>query len=202
MSSLRDFRFAIPPTKEAAILHPVRFQNEGYIRIGSVKKPLKEVPDRERALWRIFDQTPFEDLVAVEHAGADEVLRLLDYPAHFDLLERPLLVDRDGILRALADDDLIRPCEAGGWNITHLGAILLAKRLEEFRALRRKAPRVIQYRGAGRVETLREQVIGKGYANGFEGLIDSVNGLLPSTEVIGKTLRLTAPRFPRWRCGS
>ncbi len=60
-----------------AFRHPVRFQNEAFIRIGSVKKPLKEAPDRERELWRIFDQTPFEDLIAVERASADEVVRLL-----------------------------------------------------------------------------------------------------------------------------
>jgi predicted HTH transcriptional regulator len=179
-----------------AFRHPVRFQNEAFIRIGSVKKPLKEAPDRERALWRIFDQTPFEDLVAVERASAEEVLRLLDYPAYFDLLERALPANREGILEALADDGLIKPSEAGGWNITNLGAILFAKRLEEFRALRRKALRVIQYRGAGRVETIREQVIGKGYANGFEGLMDYVNGLLPSTEVVGQALRRTVPKFP------
>lgn len=179
-----------------AFRHPVRFQNEAFIRIGSVKKPLKEAPDRERELWRIFDQTPFEDLVAVERAGADEVLRLLDYPAYFDLLERALPADRDGIVEALADDGLIGPCEAGGWNITNLGAVLFAKRLDDFPTLRRKAARVIQYRGASRIETLKEQVGAKGYASGFEGLIGFVNGLLPSNEVIGKALRRTVPMFP------
>jgi predicted HTH transcriptional regulator len=100
-----------------AFRHPVRFQGEEFIRIGAAKKPLKEAPDRERALWRIFDQTPFEDLIAVERAGADEVLRLLDYPAYFDLLEQLLPADRDGILKALTDDGLIHPCEAGGSGI-------------------------------------------------------------------------------------
>lgn len=55
---------------------------------------------------------------------------------------------------------------------------------------------MIQYHGAGRTETIREQVIGKGYANGFERLIDYVNGLLPSTEIIGQALRRTVPKFP------
>jgi predicted HTH transcriptional regulator len=153
-----------------AFRHPVRFQGEELIRIGAAKKPLKEAPDRERTLWRIFDQTPFEDLIAVERAGADEVLRLLDYPAYFDLLEQPLPSDRDGILAALADDGLLHPCEAGGWNITNLGAILFAKRLQDFRLLPRKVLRVIQYRGRSRVETLREPEIGgKGYASGERG---------------------------------
>ena len=179
-----------------AFRHPVRFQNEAFIRIGSVKKPLKEAPDRERELWRIFDQTPFEGLVAVERTSADEVLRLLDYPAYFDLLERSLPANRDGILEALADDGLIGPCEAGDWNITNLGAVLFAKRLDDFPTLRRKAARVIQYRGRSRIETLKEQLGTKGYASGFEGLVGYVNGLLPSNEVIGQALRRTVPMFP------
>ena len=179
-----------------AARHPVRFSGQEFIRVGTYKKKLKDFLEKERALWRIFDQTPFEDMVAVERASANEVLRLLDYPAYFDLLELPLPANRDGILEALASDGLIIPSEAGGWNIANLGAILFAKRLEDFRGLRRKALRVIQYRGAGRTEAMREHVIGKGYANGFEGLIDSVNGLLPSNEVIGPALRRTVPRFP------
>ncbi|MEI7903171.1 MAG: ATP-binding protein [bacterium] len=179
-----------------AFRHPVRFQGEEFIRIGAVKKPLKEAPDRERTLWRIFDQTPFEDLIAVERASADEVLRLLDYPAYFDLLERPLPTNQDGIIKALTDDGLIHLCEAGGWNITNLGAILFAKRLGDFRSLRRKTMRVIQYRGTGRTDTLKEQESGKGYAGGFEGILGYINGLLPANEVIGQALRRSLPLFP------
>lgn len=182
---------------DRAFRHPVRFQSDAFIRIGQVKKPLKEAPDRERELWRVFDQTPFEDLVAVEHAEADQVLRMLDYPAYFDLLELPLPSNRDGILAALAEDRLICPCKAGGWNITNLGAILFAKRLDDFRSLARKTVRVIQYRGLGRMETLKEQVSAKGYACGFEDLIGYINGLLPSNEVLKQALRKTVPMFPK-----
>jgi predicted HTH transcriptional regulator len=147
-------------------------------------------------LWRIFDRTPFEDGIATERVRADEVIRLMDYPAYFDLLKRPLPENRDGILKALSDDNLIRPCDAGGWNITNFGAVLFAKRLDDFHSLRRKAIRVIQYRKSSRTETLKEQVGVKGYACGFEGLIGFINGLLPSNEVIKQALRKTVPRFP------
>jgi predicted HTH transcriptional regulator len=139
---------------------------------------------------------PFEDGIALERASADEVLRLLDYPAFFDLLERPLPSDRDGILLALADDGLIRRSDAGGWDIANLGAILFAKRLDAFHTLKRKAVRVIQYRGRGREETLKEQVGGRGYACGFEGLIGNINGVLPANEVIEQALRKSVPMFP------
>lgn len=182
---------------ERAARTPVRFSGTEYIRIGEVKKPLKEAPDRERRLWRIFDRTPFEELVAAERQYADSVLRLLDYPSYFDLLELPLPSNRDGILEALEADRLIRRCYAGGWDITNLGAILFAKRLDQFGKLRRKSVRVVQYRGVGRLETIREQEGSKGYAAGFEGLIGFIDGLLPTNEVIEQALRRTVPMFPQ-----
>lgn len=181
---------------ERAFRHPVQFQGLEYIRVGSYKKKLKDFPEKERALWRLFDQIPFEDGIAAERVRDDEALRLLDYPAYFDLLKHPLPENREGILKALAEDTLLRPCEAGGWNITNLGAILFARRLEEFRSLRRKAIRVIQYRGPSRVETVKEQVGARGYACAYEGLIGFINGLLPTNEVIGQALRQTVPLFP------
>ncbi|MEX0601053.1 MAG: ATP-binding protein [Gemmatimonadota bacterium] len=179
-----------------AARHPVRFSGQEFIRVGTYKKKLKDFPEKERTLWRIFDRTPFEDGVAVERATADDVLRLLDYPAYFDLLERPLPANREGILEGLADDRLIQKCDAGGWNVTNLGAIQFAKRLDAFHPLRRKAVRVIQYRGNGRTETLREQEGSKGYACGFEGLVGYINGLLPANEVIEQALRRSVPMFP------
>jgi ATP-dependent DNA helicase RecG len=179
-----------------AFRHPVRFFGDDFIRVGEVKRLLKDTPDRERELWRILDQTLFEDLIAVGRVGSDQVLQLLDYPAYFDLLEQPLPVNRDGILEALKNDNIIQACEAGGWDITNLGAILFAKQLNEFPQLKRKAMRVIQYRGTGRIETLKEQEGARGYASGFKGLIGYINGLLPTNEVIGPALRRSVPMFP------
>jgi ATP-dependent DNA helicase RecG len=107
-----------------AVRHPVRFSGQEFIRVGTYKKKLKDYPEKERALWRIFDQTPFEDGIAIERVSGDDVLSLLDYPTYFDLLERPLPANREGILEALLDDRIIRRSNAGGWNITNLGAIL------------------------------------------------------------------------------
>jgi len=111
----------------AAFRQPVRFMNQEFIRVGSYKKSLKEFPEKERALWRVFDATPFERALAVENASVEEVLSFLDYPSYFDLLEIPLPDGHAVILEALARDELICPCETGGWNITNLGAVLFAK---------------------------------------------------------------------------
>lgn len=179
----------------AAFRHPVQFKSIEYLRIGSYKKKLKDFPEKERELWRVFDQTPFEREVAAENISGEEVLRLLDCPAYFELLGQPLPEGREAILAALTDDGLLTQA-VGGWNITNLGAILFARRLADFRTLQRKAVRVVLYKGVNRVETVREQEGGKGYASGFQGLIGFVTGLLPSNEVIGRALRRHVPMFP------
>ena len=135
---------------ERAFRQPVQFRGQEYIRVGSYKKKLKDFPEKERALWRVFDRTPFEDRISAEQVSDDEVLRLLDYPAYFDLLKRPLPDNRHGILDGLSDDALIQRSDAGGWNVTNLGAVLFAKRLGDFGNLGRKAVRVVQYPGNSR----------------------------------------------------
>lgn len=181
---------------DRAFRHPVQFKGQEFIRIGSYKKKLKDFPEKERQLWRALDETPFEDRVAAESLDADEVLKQLDYPAYFSLLEQPLPAEKAGILAALYADGLVRKLDSGKWDISNLGAILFAKKLSDFGPLKRKAVRVIVYKGKDRVETVREQEGARGYAAGFEGLITFVNTLLPKNEVIEQALRKTVPMYP------
>ena len=51
----------------AAFRHPARFKRTELIRVGSYKKRLKELPEKERELWRVFDRTPFEKEIAAEN---------------------------------------------------------------------------------------------------------------------------------------
>ncbi|HTV63209.1 MAG TPA: ATP-binding protein [Verrucomicrobiae bacterium] len=176
---------------------PVQFQGMEFIRVGSYKKKLKDHPQIEKDLWRVFDATPFEELIALGHVDAADVLSMLDYPAFFELLELPLPPDRDKILNRLADDRMIVSDAAGKWNITSLGAILFARNLDEFKSLARKAVRIIVYEGKGRLKTLREQPLRKGYATGFKTLIDHLNALLPRNEVVGHGgIRREVPIYP------
>ncbi len=181
---------------DRAFRHPVQFEGVEYIRIGSYTKSLKSFPEKERQLWRIFDLTPFEDLLAVENVDADKVLQLLDYPAYFDLLKQPLPDNKQGILNRFTEDNVIKKNDAGLYGITNLGAVLIAKKLDDFKDLKRKAVRVIVYENATRIRTIKEHVGIKGYAAGFEGMIDFINGVIPRNEVIGKALRKDVPMYP------
>ena len=181
---------------EPASHSPVAFNNDEFIRVGSIKKRLREHPEKERSLWQIFAQSSFEHGVAAERMSDEDVLLKIDYPAYFNLLEVPLPDGRTAILDALSQECLIEPCEAGGWNITNMGAVLFAKKLNDFPRLGRKAVRVIQYKGTGRTETQKEQTGLRGYAAGFEEMVDYIMALVPSNEVFKRTLRRAVPMFP------
>lgn len=181
---------------QAAIHTPIAFDKTEYIRIGSYKKKLHEYQEKERELWRIFDTTPFEQLIAAERIDAEQVLHLIDYPAYFELTAQPLPETRESILDRLSADKLIAANVSGRWDITNLGAVLFARKLESFSHLQRKAVRLIIYKSNNRVETIREIEGTKGYATGFSGLIETISTLLPENEVVGQALRKTVPMYP------
>ena len=181
---------------ESAKIKPVMFSSVEYVRLNSHKKKLKEFPEKERALWRIFDKISFEKQVAMENITDSEVLGFLDYPKYFDLLKLPLPENRKAIIRSLLDDELIKKDDNGKYSILNLGAVLFAKDLGSFSNLKRKAIRIIQYKGENKIETIKEIDGTKGYAVDFEGLIDYINNLLPSNEVINKAFRKTNKMYP------
>jgi len=179
-----------------AYRHPVRFNGIEYIRLGEIKKKLKDLPEKERTLWRVFDNIPFERQMAATDLDEPDVLKLLEYPAYFDLLNLPLPENRSGIIEALENDELIVKQDNGKFSITNLGAILFAKDLSKFIHLKRKAIRLIQYDGNTKLKTIKEIQGNKGYAIGFEGLINYINDILPSNEVIGSAFRKSVKMYP------
>ena len=181
---------------DSAAYLPISFNGTEFIRVGSTKRKLKDFPEKERDLWRLFERIDFENGIAAERVRGEDVLLSLDYPAYFDLLTTPLPDGRDAILEALRSDHLIEFSKAGGFNITNLGAILFARQLDDFPSLSRKALRIIQYRGKGRTNAVREQISNKGYACGFQNLINYLDSILPTNEFIQGALRTVNPVFP------
>lgn len=60
----------------------------------------------------------------------------------------------------------------------------------------RKAPRVIVYDGNSKLKTRLDKVGTKGYAVGFEGLLEFINSLIPANEIIERALRREVKMFP------
>ena len=182
---------------EPTTTQPVSIYGKECIRIGDVKTNLREHPEKERALWQLADKVRFEDGIALERVSDEDVLSRLNYPSYFDLLGRPLPDGRTAILDGLRSNGLLFPCDAGGWNITNLGAVLFARNLEDFPRLGRKTLRIVQYRGDGRTETQRENEFTEGYAIIFDAAVDYIMTVTPANEVIEQALRREIPMFPR-----
>jgi ATP-dependent DNA helicase RecG len=184
--------FEIPATRHT----PVRWRDAEWIRVGSYKRPLRDFPEKERSLWQLLTPGTFETEIARSGASGDEVLASLDYPKYFELLGCPLPPDRGALLARLAEDRLISTTGRDRYDISNLGAALFAKDLRQFETLKRKAVRLIRYKGVARLETEREVPFVKGYASGFEELITLLNSLLPQNEVMGQALRKEIRMYP------
>lgn len=174
---------------------PVRFRETEYIGVGTYRKKLRDFSEKERELWRVLSRTSFEEGIAKADRTDQDVLQLLDYPAYFDLTGQPLPTNRAGILDRLEAEQLVVAGKTGGFDVTNLGGILFAKNLENL-GLARKGVRVVVYQGTNRVRTLREQAGNRGYASGFQGLIEFINAQLPQNEQLEQALRIEQRMYP------
>lgn len=137
----------------------------------------------------------FEEQIAETGLSLDDIINRLDYDSYFQLSKRNLPDGKAAIQDILINEDLIK-IESPGLSITNLGGILFARKLDNFKTLRRKAVRVVVYRGNNRIEAIKEQEGGKGYAAGFEGLVKSIMDQLPTNEVIESAIRKQVEVYP------
>jgi len=182
----------------AAPTSPVEFERTAFIRIGSATPRLSDHPERLKALWAKLQPYVWESGAAAQFVSGDDVLARLDYSSYFELTRQTLPDNRQGIFDRLCADRLIQADVGGHWNITNLGAILFARNLGEFPpSIARKGVRFVAYDGLNRAATVTHRQDGlKGYANGFQGLIGYMDGLLPHNEHIGKVFREETSLYP------
>lgn len=203
-----SFRFKVVPDHPggrvvllevpAASTVPVKFNGIPYIRVGSATPKLADYPEREADLVSKLRPFVWEHGAAKSFLTGDDVLALLDYSILFELLKQKAPEGAPAILDRLAEERLIARDVGDRWNILNLGAVLLAKRLDQFDGLARKALRVVQYDGNTRVKSRRLQEGAKGYAAGFSGLLKFIDDLLPSEERIETSgIRVQRRAFPQ-----
>lgn len=155
------------------------YHYEGAYLMRSTEGTVSMSEDRLR---EIFDEGKPDWLMQTALKGCSEsdVIRLLDTQSYFDLLKLPYPASRDGVVDRLEKEELVT-YTGRDFFITNLGAVLFAKKLDEFEGMSRKAPRVAVYSGVSKVEPTRLVAPGtKGYAVGFESLIEFIYAQLPS----------------------
>lgn len=178
----------------ASYSQPTMFQNVAYVRVGSYVKLLREFPDKERKLWQ-KTASEYELEYAKEKVSASEIIALLDTQSFFDLLLKiPYPTTQEGVIEKLIDEKLLVRSN-GHFHVTNLGALLFAKDLRKF-GLERKAPRIIKYKGKGKLHTEKDEQGILGYGSGFQQVMNYVSGLLPSNEIIELALRKEILMYP------
>ncbi len=117
--------FEVPPRPTGQAL---AFEGAYLMRAG--ENLVTMTPDK---LKRIFaeDQQDWFTQSAKADISPNNVIALLDTQTYFELLKIPYPTSRDAVLKRLQGEDLIQQT-SGGWTITNLGAILLAKKLNAF----------------------------------------------------------------------
>lgn len=183
---------AIEPTYD----RPVKFAGVEYIRIGENTRKLGEFPEHERALWIATGRRKFESAVALAHKTEAEVLELLDSGVYCRLSRQAVARKRAEILRRFLAAELIREDFEGGYDITNLGALLLANDITAFPSISAKSVRVIKYEGRDKRHGLTEFEGRKGYAVGFEGLLKFVLQNVPRKESYDRGIRVSLPIYP------
>lgn len=175
---------------------PTRYGSVGYIRIGSNLKSLADYPEKEAELWRCLNNVSFEKRIAYTEANDEAVVQLLDYPAYYRILNLPIPANREKVLRDFSDEKFIKRNAAGNWDITNYGALMIATDLKAFETLERKTVRVIRYRDKRKINGLSEIVFSKGYAVGFEEIIQYIMTVTPQSEIVEEGIRRQFFDFP------
>lgn len=175
---------------------PIKFRGEEYIRIGSNKKNLKEYPEKERDLWRAFDSTPYELRNAKEDVSLDDVIMLLNSTGYYEKMGFALPENKNKIADDFINEKFIRKNDAGTYEITNLGALLISKDLSSFEELSHKSVRVIWYKDNNRLDTIREKVFSGGYAIAYNEIVEYVLTIIPQEETIEASIRKSNLGYP------
>jgi predicted HTH transcriptional regulator len=149
-------------------------------------------------LRRIFNEGKpdwLEEFSELGEVDADQIVSLLDTQLYFERIGFPYPSTRDAVLDRFTAERLIVPSN-GTYRIRRLGAVLFAKRMDDFPDVKRKAPRLVVYEGADKFSIKLTQVGARGYAAGYKGLVDYTMSHLPQNQVIEDALRKRVSLVP------
>lgn len=159
-----DGKFFVILTIKAASQQLVSFSRVAWIREGSSTTQLIAGSAKEAELWRRLQANTFEAQPARRDLSAEEIIELLDVDSFYRLLELRKPQNIETVLADLSEQELIVRQDSGAYAITNLGALLIARSLNVFPALRANCIRVIRYAGNDNIDKLDDQTFAAGYA--------------------------------------
>ena len=180
----------------AATSAPISFKGERKVRIGSNTQNLQEFPDLEKLMWENFKTSPQEERSAATDLNTNEVIKLLNYEAYYDLIKRPIPSNEELILDELKNEGFIEKGDVQRWIITNFGALLFAQDLNDFNGLERKIINLIEYQGRSRVKSIGREEFGEGYAVSLQKVLQKLDSIFPPKEILLEGRRTTKKVYP------
>lgn len=104
IESLKLVLLEIPSAEKQSI----KFCGEEYIRIGSNKKKLKDYPNKERDLWKTFDNIPYELRIAKENVMFKDIFLFLDSAAYYEKMGLALPTNKNKIIDDFINEKFIK----------------------------------------------------------------------------------------------
>jgi ATP-dependent DNA helicase RecG len=200
MMEFLDFEYDGSPFSilciEPSYDRPVKFCGTEYIRIGENLKKLAEFPHHERSLWLMTSRRKFEEAIALTNQDADAIPELLDIDAFYTLLSEQVPGNISEVIRRFQNRGLLRDNMENKFDITNLGAILLAKDVSRFPSISGKAVRVVNYAGRDKSKSDFEREARMGYAAGFANMMRWLMRRLPKEERYINGVRRSVARYP------
>jgi ATP-dependent DNA helicase RecG len=175
---------------------PVKFSGSAYVRIGENKKRLADFPEHERALWMATGRRRFETAIANSNLTQSDIFELLSPATIYELTQEPEPKAQGEVIKKMIDYGFLIDNMEGRFDITNLGAILLAKDVTAFPSIAGKAVRIIKYVGRDKLSSELEQEGRMGYAVGFKRMMRFLMANLPKTERYVDGVRRMTPDYP------
>lgn len=188
-SDRRIVVFRVPPRPQG---RAYKYKDVYWMRIGEQTRPMSD--DRLREIHAEGKPSWLEQ-PAMKSINAQDVIRLLDTQSFFSLLDSPYPSNPIGIIEKLISEGFITK-QDGTFDISNLAAVTLANNLQDFESVSYKAPRVVLYKGNDKTQAVRDDTELKGYAVGFQDLVQHIMHHLPHNEVIENALRKEIKMLP------
>ena len=126
--------------------------------------------------------------VVASNLKIQEVIQKLDTVKYYELQKLPYPSKNSEVIKRLVNDRLITKANST-YSILKLGAILLARNLEEFPTLGYIAPRIIKYEDASTINAISDRTVEEGYAVSFNANVDYIKDIIPQKEVYKGAIR-------------
>ena len=140
-------------------------------------------------------KVPKHEELTASSSTDKNIIHQLDYQALYKLQNRTPPSSQKLIIENLKNQKLIS-IKGKNYDITNLGVLICAKKIQTFQGYERSGIRIIAYSDKSRIRAIKEIETTQGYAVGFKDTHSRILKFIPSKERIGSAFREIQYLYP------